>query len=141
MSLKYSFYILWFLIIALLIIILYPVYASADEIYIPVNKTTVGRYTPVSRDVKEQIDDDLLKYCSIDQRGIATVIIQSESQFNPLAVGDNGTSFGLVQIHTSVHPDISIFQAEDIDFSIQFLCKNLMKGKGKMWSTYPIHSD
>ncbi|MCL4512643.1 MAG: transglycosylase SLT domain-containing protein [Candidatus Eremiobacteraeota bacterium] len=34
-----------------------------------------------------------------------------ESGFNPSAVGDNGTSFGLGQVHTPAHPDYNVQQA------------------------------
>lgn len=36
---------------------------------------------------------------------IALAIAQQESGFNPNAVGDNGNSFGLFQIHSPSHPD------------------------------------
>lgn len=36
---------------------------------------------------------------------IAAAIALAESGGNPLAVGDNGTSFGLWQIHTPAHPE------------------------------------
>ncbi len=87
---------------------------------------------------KATIQDDIKADCPIEYRGIANVIVESESKYNPFAVGDFGTSFGAVQIHLPAHPDISKKEAEDIDFSAKFLCDNLVEGNGKMWSTYPV---
>jgi len=36
---------------------------------------------------------------------LAAAVAMAESGGNPLAIGDNGTSFGLWQIHTPVHPE------------------------------------
>lgn len=71
-------------------------------------------------------------------RAVGFVIIQNESSYNPNAIGDKNSSFGLVQIHLPAHPDVSIQQAEDIDFSLKFLAENLVEGKCAIWSTCPL---
>ena len=38
---------------------------------------------------------------------LATAIAMAESGGNPRNVGDNGTSFGLWQIHTPAHPEVN----------------------------------
>lgn len=50
-----------------------------------------------------------------------TETIRCESRFHPDAVGDNGKSFGLAQIHLPAHPDVSKEQALDPDFSIKWM--------------------
>lgn len=72
-------------------------------------------------------------------RGVGFVIISAESGFNPQAIGDNGLANGLVQIRSDFHPDISLAQADDVDFSLTFLAKALVAGKcSEMFSTCPL---
>jgi hypothetical protein len=56
-------------------------------------------------------------------------------------VGDYEKSFGLVQIHLPAKNKwqgkiITKEQAQDPEFSIEFLAERLSKGKGKMWTCY-----
>jgi soluble lytic murein transglycosylase-like protein len=67
---------------------------------------------------------------------VTTTVINCESSFNPLALGDGGYSRGLVQIHSRYHPSITDEMAYDPDFAIKFLTSNLSKGKGHMWTCY-----
>lgn len=66
-------------------------------------------------------------------------VVSCESSYRPLAVGDSGKSFGLVQIHLPSHPYVTREQAFDPDFALDFLAKNLAKNKGKMWTCYRMH--
>ena len=74
---------------------------------------------------------------------IPLMIIKEESRFNPLAINYNDGrkgchSRGLVQINDCYH-DISKKDAYDVDFSIDFLVKNLAQDHCQwMWSTCPI---
>ena len=65
-------------------------------------------------------------------------IVKCESGYDPKANGDHGTSHGLVQIHKvpGLHEDITEEQAHDIDFSLNFLAKNLKAGEGHIWTCY-----
>lgn len=45
-------------------------------------------------------------------------------------------SYGLSQINLPSHPNISLEQAIDPDFSLDFMAKNLKAGKGNMWTCY-----
>lgn len=45
--------------------------------------------------------------------GVGAAIELAESGGNPKAVGDQGTSYGLWQIHLPAHPDVSVACAED----------------------------
>lgn len=69
---------------------------------------------------------------------LMTQIINCESQGNVSAVGDHGTSFGLVQIHLSAHPNITKQQAFDAEYSIQFLARELSLKHGDSWTCYRI---
>jgi len=51
--------------------------------------------------------------------------------------GQREQSFGLVQIHLPAHPNITKQQALDPEFALDFLAKNVAKGKGMMWSCFP----
>lgn len=65
-------------------------------------------------------------------------VISCESSWDIHAVGDHGTSFGLVQIHLPAHPDVTREMAEDPEFAISFLVRNLAEGNGDMWSCFKM---
>ena len=50
----------------------------------------------------------------------------TESRFDPNRVGDSGNSYGMFQIHRGYHPDISVEQAKDIEFSAQWTLERLI---------------
>ena len=52
--------------------------------------------------------------------------------------GERELSFGLVQIHLPAHPNITKEQATDPEFAIDFLAKNIAKGKASMWTCYKL---
>lgn len=86
--------------------------------------------------ISELIHQKSLKY-NVSEAVINTVV-RCESSFNPSAVGDNGTSFGLVQIHQPSHPNITKQQAFDPDFALEFLASELSKGNGRIWTCYRL---
>lgn len=45
-------------------------------------------------------------------------------------------SFGLAQLHLPSHPEISIEQATDPDFSIEYMASEMSKGRASQWSCY-----
>lgn len=71
-------------------------------------------------------------------RGVGFVIIGAESGFNPQAIGDDSHAHGLVQINDLFWPSVSIEQADDIDFSLNFLAQALVSGKCWEFSTCPL---
>lgn len=83
--------------------------------------------------ISEKIDyyANLYKVNPLLMRGI----VMCESSMNPNAIGDNGHSRGLVQIHDRYHPTISHQQAFDPDFSLDFLAKNMAKGND-IWTCW-----
>lgn len=67
---------------------------------------------------------------------LMTSIIKCESNFDTDVVGDHGHSHGLVQIYLPAHPDISIQQANDPVFAVEYLADQLSKGNGRQWSCF-----
>lgn len=61
-------------------------------------------------------------------------VINCESQWNPKAVGDHGTSYGLAQIHLPAHPDITKAQAEDPKYAIHFMATMFAEGNENAWT-------
>lgn len=61
-------------------------------------------------------------------------IIALESNFNPNAVGDNGQSFGLVQIYGPAWPNITRTQALNPVFAINWAANNLRRNFGALGS-------
>lgn len=60
--------------------------------------------------------------------------IRCESGFNSKAIGDGGTSYGLVQIHLPAHPHVTKEQATDPEFAIDFILDAWEKGQQRMWT-------
>ena len=86
--------------------------------------------------------DQLITFYSLKynvKESVMRKVISCESSYKIKAVGDNGKSFGLVQIHQPSHPYITQEQAFDPHFALDFLAKNLAKGKGNMWTCYRLH--
>ena len=97
---------------------------------------------------KEYIYHQITHYSALYgvSEGLMTHIVERESQFNSLAVGDTHLtdpqgnphiSLGLVQINRYWNPNVSESQAFDVDFSLDFLASRLKEGKCRLWSTCP----
>jgi hypothetical protein len=61
-----------------------------------------------------------------------------ESGWYTKAIGDNGTSFGLVQIHLPAHPNVTRAQAEDPEFALNFIVDAFLKGDEWMWTCWKV---
>lgn len=48
--------------------------------------------------------------------------------------GERERSYGLVQIHLPDHPNVTLEQATDPEFAVDFLAKNIAQGRLGMWS-------
>ena len=91
-------------------------------------------------EIQEQTTGELISfyshYYNVNEDTLHKVI-NCESKYNPLAhnsVGEN--SWGLVQINLNAHKTITVEQATDRNFAIDFLAKNIKNGKGSMWTCY-----
>ena len=65
---------------------------------------------------------------------LAAAIAMAESGGNPMAVGDNGTSFGLWQIHVPSHPEYDAISLGD-PLTNALAAKAISKG-GTDWSPW-----
>lgn len=147
---KISFGILYFLIGILLAIILSPLIAHSDSpppnSPILYKETIVEPHRASQHDDKVKIEEAVMRYCPIEQRGMALYIIEAESQFtlgqsrilDPKGPNGREDSWGPAQINLFWNPSITRSQAQNIDFSINFLCTNLVAGNGRLWSTFPL---
>ena len=76
------------------------------------------------------------------------MLSRCESNLRPDAIGDNGTSFGLWQIHYPaqagftqvIHKNITKAQAFDVDFSTRWTIRKLMNGGAGIWTCTKIIS-
>ena len=83
--------------------------------------------------IKRKIDNTATQYgVSADTMH---KVIKCESNYDRYALGDNGKSRGLVQIHSDYH-DVSDEDAYDPEYAIEFLAKKLKEGKGHLWTCY-----
>ena len=64
-------------------------------------------------------------------------VIQCESGWNPAAIGALG-EVGLVQIYPKAHPDVTIEQMKDPNYSIDFIARHFAGGDKKPWTCYHI---
>lgn len=91
-------------------------------------------------EMKEQTIGELItfysEYYNVSE-DVLHKVINCESRYNPKAHNSNGEdSWGLVQINLDAHKSITIEQATDPNFAIDFLAKNISKGKGSMWTCW-----
>jgi hypothetical protein len=84
-------------------------------------------------DYENYAAQEALKVGIDSQRFTAT--LQCESGFDPNALGDQGTSVGIAQIHLPAHPDVSHENALDPIWSIDWAATNFAKDP-EMWSCY-----
>jgi len=57
-----------------------------------------------------------------------------ESRFNPEALGDNGNSRGLFQIHKGYHPTVTDEQAYNIQWATKWTMNKISSGYQRLWS-------
>jgi len=76
---------------------------------------------------------------------LMTELVRCESSFvsdvqSNYRYSDGGReeSFGLSQIHLRAHTTVSIEQANNPDFALRFMAKQISQGNAKIWSCYKI---
>lgn len=124
------------LVSTLLLVVALFTTAGAEAVTAPSVNLTAPIVPPKPLTLKEKSDKYAKQY-NVNAE-LMSAVVKCESTFNPDAIGDYGNSFGLVQIHLPSHPTITKEQAYDPDFALDFLAKNLAKGKGNMWTCYRI---
>lgn len=77
----------------------------------------------IRRIAKEECDKQKLgDYCVDDLVAIG----YTESRFDCNVIGDGGKSFGCFQIHRGWHPDVSVAQAKDLKFAINWTLNRMV---------------
>lgn len=61
-----------------------------------------------------------------------------ESHYDRYDIGDDGNSYGIAQIHLPSHRGITIEQAQDPHFALDFMAKNFKAGQARMWTGYRL---
>lgn len=108
---------------------------------IPINSSVLS---PALAEAQEQTPVDWQEYASTTAKnaGLSPVrfqkVIQCESNWVATSTGDNGTSFGMVQIHLPAHPDVTLAEADDPYFAINFMAHAWQNGNENWWSCYTI---
>lgn len=63
-------------------------------------------------------------------------VVGCESNWDTLALGDNGHSHGLVQIFSPAHPDITVAEANSPYFSLHYMAEEWSKGDARRWTCW-----
>jgi len=90
-----------------------------------------------NRTVQEHIWDIMTNeyHLSLMEKVKAMAIVDCESKFNPWAIGDNGKSLGLWQIHTGYHKDITPSDCFDVYASTRWAIEKYQhNGNWNIWS-------
>jgi hypothetical protein len=72
-----------------------------------------------------------------DHADVAAAVAMAESGGNPQAVGDNGTSFGLWQVHTPSHPEFDASRLLEPDYAAH--AAYLISKGGADWSPWTTY--
>ena len=85
---------------------------------------------------------DMVAVIECETAGTWDTNIQSYVKYNfssakrGIIKGDRERSYGLSQIHLPDHPYITISEAKDATYSIEFMARAFSKGKQGWWSCY-----
>lgn len=134
MNIKKTLKVIGLLIIIVIIFLLSWVKSNAEEI------ETEPLTPPVINYTTNQIESLVNVYADKYDvpRSTMQKVVSHESSYVWDTVGDNGTSFGVAQIHLPDHSDITKKQAMDPNYSLDWMAKNIKAGKGQMWTGYRV---
>lgn len=110
--------------------------------YIPPKIESAPRTTVISHKIVSEPSDYIKTIISANAEKyivdsiILTNVINCESSFVTNARGDGGHSRGLAQIHNIYHPEVTDEMADNPEFAIDFIAKNIASGKGYQWTCY-----
>lgn len=89
-----------------------------------------------TQEMLESLADERADYYKVS-RSVVRAVIACESTWDRYAVGDGGHSHGLVQIFMPVWEDeVTIEQAQNPYWAIDFLAKQISLGNGDLWTCY-----
>lgn len=125
--------------------IIEPIQTPLKSTQTPLKSTQKTPNLPISREVIEGKIDWYAEKHGVSAAALRAVIYCENKSLNPLAqsgyisaTGPNGRedSWGLVQIHLPSHPNITKAQAQDVDFSLNFIAQAFAEGKQSLWSCW-----
>lgn len=67
-------------------------------------------------------------------------VVGCESSYKYNAKGDGGYSHGVVQIHAPSHPQITLEQAEDPHFALEWMANEWKSGRSRQWTCARMYS-
>lgn len=109
--------------------------------YNPIPKEPTVLELPFSSSTLPALIEHYAEQYDVSPR-VMTAIVQCESGGDPNAknITKREHSLGLVQINLFAHASVSEKEAFDPFFSLDFLAKNLSKGRGWWWTCLPSWS-
>lgn len=116
-----------------------PINVSIAEA--PVEEKSIEELVALYSDLYDVPSETMWKVMKCENRDLDPNL-QSKLYYtfsNPalgIVKGEQEYSFGLVQINLHYHPEITMEQATDPEFSISYLAEQLSLGHGSMWSCY-----
>lgn len=120
-----------FVIASILLIMPFTWTASAEA---PTEPPAPPKTSWTVDEVKVLVDQYADRY-SVSRTTMHSVV-NCESSYDYNIVGDQGRSHGLAQIFGPANPDISIEEANNPDFALDFMASNISKGRGSKWTCY-----
>lgn len=129
-------------VLLLLILLTHNIVIADDTVHweAPKEPEVIAQPREVGKTISEKVDFYADKW-GVD-RWLLHHIVKHESTYDPLAVGDTHyykPSYGLVQINRYWNPQVSIEQAFDPDFALDWAGQQLAQGKCYLWSTCPLN--
>lgn len=113
--------------------VLPPVIKKSNNTRRRTDRGLVGAYNAKDRaNIRGFIREQAIKY-GVDPE-LADWIVKKESNYSPLAVGDDGNSRGLWMISSIYNPQVSDRCAFDIKCSTDWAIKELVAGNKNKWS-------
>lgn len=88
-----------------------------------------------STSTAEDIITEYAVHYNIDPKPLIDTL-HCESNFDPAAIGDFGTSFGIAQIHLPAHAEVTKQEALDPLWSINWAAQMFAAGHANLWSCY-----
>ena len=114
--------------------ILISLVLAASIIAIPARATSTASLPIQPNTIAGYIQQDAAEFGV--NPDIMNRVIQCESGGDPLAIGDHGTSFGLVQIHMPDHPEVTTTEAFNPAFAVRYLAQKIGSGQGHIWTCF-----
>lgn len=116
-----------------------PLSAEDPSLQMPAEvKPASTNWKPVDPEPYKKIIREVAESKGLPENKIKEIetVIQCESSWKTNAVGDGGNSFGLVQIHLPSHPTVTVEQAKDPHFAINFIVDKFLDNKERMWTCW-----